>query len=172
MALDVQLDFDERAFEAIADDFQELMLEEMSDELVALADTAKASAWGVPSWASGGKGFEDVTGALRSSIGGAVYRDGLAIYDNYTERQGYNLWGKPMHGGNMGVTAGRMLSAEVANEGGAELTMVVTAAMPYASELQHLRGRDVLASAWLRVLQDAEGLDERVIERVKNNQQG
>lgn len=157
MALGIDTNFDEGAFQELMDEFREQVLDEVEEQLIAIADECKDIAWGVPSWQAGGKGFSDVTGALRSSIGASVLRDGFTTHDNFSERSGTNPWGKALTGGNRGVSAGRALVSEV--QTGAELELVVVAGMPYAEELQMLRGRDVLMSAELHASSRIDDID-------------
>lgn len=150
--LQLEADYNERELLEMMGALGEELMDRCEEAFIQLGDACKETAWGVVSYAEGGRGFSDVTGALRSSIGASVWRDGLLSYDNYTERGGINAEGLPLTGGNRGVTAGRRLAGELAErERSAELMLIVTAAMPYADELQTLRGRDVLASASLRL---------------------
>jgi len=80
-------------------------------------------------------GFKDQTGNLRSSIGYVIFRDGVAIRDNYTQ----------VLTGAEGVEAGRRLAEQIGT-GTEGLTLVVTAGMGYSVYVE-AKGRDVLASA-------------------------
>lgn len=164
MALKVSIALDPEALSEQIDEFEATLIDAMSDELISLGDKCKDTAWSV----NQATGFADVTGALRSSIGASVYQDGFAIHDNYTEREGTNAKGVALAGGNRGVTAGRQLAEEVANNSGTELILVLTAGMPYASYVQQLRGRDVLASAWLLAQSEAKNVEESVIRKVSD----
>lgn len=98
-------------------------------------------------------GFTDQTGALRSSIGYVIFKDGTAIHSNY------NVVG----GGSEGVAAGMALARKV----GAKykgIALVVTAGMNYAIKLES-RGRDVLTSAETMAKQEFP----RIMQELKDN---
>ncbi len=92
-----------------------------------------------------GQGFEDQTGALRSSIGYMIFKDGVAIRGEYEVVTGVNKEGKPMTGGADGAKAGEALARRV-GERTKGLALVVTAGMNYATHVES-RGRDVITSA-------------------------
>lgn len=80
-------------------------------------------------------GFHDQTGNLRSSIGYAVFVDGVAVHSAYEQTLN----------GSTGVRAGQELAEKV----GCTTTgvcLVVTAGMNYAVYVES-KGRDVIASA-------------------------
>jgi hypothetical protein len=78
-------------------------------------------------------GFMDQTGNLRSSIGYVVFKDGVAIHDNYT-------------GTGEGVESGKSLAEKVGSKRTMGYSLVVTAGMSYAVYVE-ATGRDVLTSA-------------------------
>lgn len=168
MAIKITASFDEGAFVKDLDSLRAMITEAVLEEYAELGLECTSIAKGVPSWVEGGRGFENVTGALRSSIGSAVFLDGYAVADTYREEVGENRQGVPLSGGSTGVTQGRMLAERIANQKGEELALVVTAAMPYAEELQALKGRDVLESAALHLRQEAP----RIVDRIKAKLKG
>lgn len=99
------------------------------------------------------QGFEDQTGNLRSSIGYAVFIDGIAVHSFYEE----------VKGGVIGARAGRELAAKVGKQT-TGLCLVVTAGMNYALHVES-RGRDVIASAE----QMAERELPRMLEKLVGN---
>lgn len=78
-------------------------------------------------------GFRDQTGNLRSSIGYAVFKNGIAVHEGYTDT-------------NAGATEGKELANKVGTKYTNGICLVVTAGMNYAIYLE-ARGRDVLTSA-------------------------
>lgn len=133
-------------------------LEEMLEEATQIARAPKS------------RGFENVTGALRSSIGGNVFRGGFAVADTFTQVTGTNASGAPLLGGDTGVNEGRMYAQRLVSEGrgrGGSLQLVLVAGMPYASELQNLGGRDVLESGALYLQSRGQDLERRVLERLE-----
>lgn len=81
-------------------------------------------------------GFTDQTGALRSSIGYAVFKDGVAVHMDYQQ----------VGEGAEGVKKGQALAAKVAKKYPKGILLVVTAGMEYAIYVES-KGRDVLSSA-------------------------
>lgn len=99
------------------------------------------------------QGFEDQTGNLRSSIGYAVFVDGVAVHSFYEE----------VKGGAIGARTGQELAVKV-GERTKGVCLVVTAGMNYALHVES-RGRDVIASAE----QMAERELPRMLEKLVNN---
>lgn len=83
-------------------------------------------------------GFNDQTGNLRGSIGYVIFKNGIAIHDGF----------KVTGGGSEGVAKGRALARKVGSEHNSGFTLVVTAGMGYAVQVES-RGKDVLTSAEL-----------------------
>jgi hypothetical protein len=81
-------------------------------------------------------GFEDQTGNLRSSIGYVVFKNGVAVKDNYVN----------VLGGSEGVKAGKELAREKGAKYKDGFVLIVTAGMEYAVHVE-AKGRDVLTSA-------------------------
>lgn len=80
-------------------------------------------------------GFHDQTGNLRSSIGYAVFVDGVAVHSAYEQTLN----------GSIGVKVGEALAKKV-GETTTGVCLVVTAGMNYAVYVES-KGRDVIASA-------------------------
>lgn len=80
-------------------------------------------------------GFHDQTGNLRSSIGYAVFVDGVAVHTAYEQTLQ----------GATGVKAGESLANKVGSET-TGICLVVTAGMNYAVHVE-AKGRDVITSA-------------------------
>lgn len=99
------------------------------------------------------QGFEDQTGNLRSSIGYAVFVDGVAIHSVYDE----------VNGGTVGAKAGEALAQRI-GEQTKGFCLVVTAGMNYAQYVES-SGRDVITSAE----QLAERELPRMLDELKRN---
>jgi hypothetical protein len=76
------------------------------------------------------------TGNLRSSIGYVIFKDGVAIKENY----------EVVKGGSEGAIKGKILAQKVGAKYKEGYTLVVTAGMNYAAAVES-RGKDVLASS-------------------------
>lgn len=163
--MDIEMSLDLSAFERELERarlaLESIATEELEGMLSEATETARAHK---------ARGFENVTGALRSSIGGNVFRGGFAVSDTFTQVTGTNRAGEPLLGGDTGVTTGRMYAMDQISrdDSGASLQLVLVAGMPYASELQNLKGRDVLESGRLLLLSKANGLEERIIQRLND----
>lgn len=83
------------------------------------------------------KGFMDQTGNLRSSIGYALYVNGVAVTSVFEQTKS----------GKEGVHAGAVLADKIGKESEG-ITLVVTAGMNYAVYVES-KGRDVITSAEL-----------------------
>lgn len=100
-------------------------------------------------------GFEDQTGNLRSSIGYAVFVDGVAVHTLYNE----------VGGGTIGAKAGQELSAKIGERTNG-VCLVVTAGMNYALYVES-RGRDVIASAEQLAERELPRMLEKLIDNIK-----
>lgn len=80
-------------------------------------------------------GFMDQTGNLRSSIGYVIFKDGVAIRDNFML----------VKAGSEGAKTGKMIAEKVAARHPEGIVLVVVAGMHYALHVE-AKGRDVLAS--------------------------
>lgn len=101
------------------------------------------------------QGFEDQTGNLRSSIGYAVFVDGVAIHSFY----------EAVSGGTAGVKAGQELATKV-GEQTSGVCLVVTAGMNYALYVES-RGRDVIASAEQLAERELPRMLEKLVDNIK-----
>ena len=101
------------------------------------------------------QGFEDQTGNLRSSIGYAVFVDGVAIHSFYNE----------VNGGAIGARAGQELSAKIGERTNG-VCLVVTAGMNYALYVES-RGRDVIASAEQLAERELPRMLEKLVDNIK-----
>ena len=101
------------------------------------------------------QGFEDQTGNLRSSIGYAVFVDGVAIHSFYNE----------VNGGAIGAKAGQELSVKIGERTNG-VCLVVTAGMNYALYVES-RGRDVIASAEQLAERELPRMLEKLVDNIK-----
>ena len=99
-------------------------------------------------------GYTDRTGNLRSSIGYVVFKDGIAVHENYSN----------VNDGSEGVIAGQTLAKKVGAKYKNGISLVVTAGMNYALAVE-ARGRDVLASAEIMAKQELP----KMLAQLKNN---
>ncbi|MCD8282208.1 MAG: HK97 gp10 family phage protein [Prevotella sp.] len=97
---------------------------------------------------SAAESWIDHTGNLRSSIGYAVYEHGAEQIASAFATVG---------GGSEGSAEGRRMVQELASEYGNTYALVVIAGMRYASYVEAIEGKDVLASTelWARGVVDA-----------------
>lgn len=118
-------DFLDRALAHI----RECMLQALA-ELVKEADQrARSRGWD--------ESFHDVTGNLRSSIGGAVYDNGRVFFMTEFSQ---------VLNGSTGSAKGRQMAQSLASEYGNAVAMTMVAAMDYAEIVEALDSRDVLES--------------------------
>ena len=101
-------------------------------------------------------GFTDQTGNLRSSIGYMVFKNGVAIHDNYVQTKE----------GNKGVKAGQRLAKKVGSKYPQGIVLVVTAGMNYAVHVES-KGRDVLTSAESLARQELPKMIESLVSNIK-----
>lgn len=101
------------------------------------------------------EGFEDQTGHLRSSIGCAVFVDGVAIHTMYDQ----------VKGGSVGAKIGEDLAVKV-GKGTEGVCLVVTAGMNYALYVES-KGRDVLVGAERLAERELPGMLERLRRNIK-----
>lgn len=107
----------------------------------------------------------DRTGNLRSSIGSAVYEDGKKKLSTAFES---------VFGGQEGSEAGKRMIDALAKEYSQTYAMVVVAGMDYASYVENMNGKDVLASTRLWAesvigerIEDALHNAEEIIKKIK-----
>lgn len=101
------------------------------------------------------QGFEDQTGNLRSSIGYAVFVDGVAVHSFYEE----------IKSGAIGVKAGQELSVKIGERTNG-VCLVVTAGMNYAIYVES-KGRDVISSAEQLAERELPRMLEKLIDNIK-----
>lgn len=104
-------------------------------------------------------GFSDRTGNLRSSMGYAVYLNGVAVRDSYVAVSG-------TESGDEGVRKGRELADSVAMEYPNGLLLVVTAGMEYAVYVE-AKERDVLSSAQILAQREAPKMIKELTKNLK-----
>jgi hypothetical protein len=85
-------------------------------------------------------GYTQQSGALNSSTGFQLYKEG-ALVDDYFETGGGDGTGH-----NNGINAGKKVAAERASQLGAHICAIIVAGMPYAVYVES-KGFDVLAGA-------------------------
>ena len=107
----------------------------------------------------------DRTGNLRSSIGSAVYEDGKKKLSTAFES---------VFGGQEGAEAGKRMIDALAKEYSQTYAMVVVAGMDYASYVENMNGKDVLASTRLWAesvigerIEDALHNAEEIIKKIE-----
>ena len=137
----------QRRFDAFIDQIQKQQIKRLS----MLGEMCVNHARSVPK----DLGFEDQTGNLRSSIGYAVFVDGVAVHSFYEE----------VKGGVEGTNAGQRLSEKI-GEGSSGVCLVVTAGMHYATYVES-RGRDVIASAEQLAKRELPRMLEKLIQNIK-----
>lgn len=133
------------------DAFLDVVKDEQVSVLQYLGEKCVAHARSIPKE----QGFEDQTGNLRSSIGYAVFVDGVAVHTLYNE----------VGGGTIGAKAGQELSAKIGERTNG-VCLVVTAGMNYALYVES-RGRDVIASAEQLAERELPRMLEKLIDNIK-----
>lgn len=101
------------------------------------------------------QGFKDQTGNLRSSIGYAVFVDGVAVHSFYDV----------VKDGAVGAKAGQELAEKVGGQTKG-VCLVVTAGMNYALYVES-KGRDVIASAEQLAERELPRMLEELIDDIK-----
>lgn len=148
----------EKRFKAFLDEVEAMQIEilqELGEMCVTHARTLPASI-----------GFNDQTGNLRSSIGYAIFKDGVAIHSLYEKVDGTNADGKPLDGSH-GVVVGAALAQSVADENPQGIMLVVTAGMNYALHVES-KGRDVLTSAELLAERELPRMLDELVSNIKS----
>lgn len=100
-------------------------------------------------------GFHDQTGNLRSSIGYAVFVDGVAVHSVYEQTLN----------GATGIKAGEALAKKVGSET-TGVCLVVTAGMNYAVHVES-KGRDVITSAEMLAKRELPKMLEKLVNNIK-----
>ncbi len=100
--------------------------------------------------------WQDRTGNLRSSVGYAIYEHGIAEMTSMFQS---------VMGGTLGADRGREMARELASQYAKTYTLVVMAAMNYASFVEAIESKDVLAGteSW------AKGQIDSRLEMAKKN---
>jgi hypothetical protein len=81
--------------------------------------------------------FHDVSGNLRSSIGGAVYENGVIFFSTDFQQ---------VLNGSTGSANGRQMVQSLASQYSNAVAMAMVAAMPYADHVEAIESKDVLES--------------------------
>lgn len=98
----------------------------------------------------------DHTGNLRSSVGYIVIYDGSIVLD-----------GGFTGAGDKGGETGKQFAEEIAKMVGKRYALIIVAGMHYASYVESIPSKDVLASAELLAEREAPRLIERLINSIK-----
>ena len=108
------------------------------------------------------RGFHDRTGNLRSSIGYVIFKDGVAIQDNFAEVNG-------PEGGNAAeaIQKAKTVADRAARKHPTGFCLVVTAGMEYAIYVES-KGRDVLASAEALARREMPKMMEELVNNIKS----
>lgn len=130
------------------DAFLEEVLKQQIEAFQHLGEMCVAHARSVPKKV----GFEDRTGNLRSSIGYAIFVDGMAIHTAYKGR-------------SEGIEAGSEL-AERVGKNTRGICLVVTAGMNYAVYVE-AKGRDVLTSAEILAARELPRMRNQLTSNIK-----
>lgn len=133
------------------DAFLSVVQEEQIKALQYLGEMCVAHARSIPKE----QDFEDQTGNLRSSIGYAVFVDGVAVHASYNE----------VSNGAIGVKTGETLAKKI-GENTEGVSLVVTAGMKYALYVES-RGRDVITSAEQLAQQELPKMLKQLISDVR-----
>jgi hypothetical protein len=109
--------------------------------------------------------YKQQTGALNSSTGFQLYKDGTLIESYFEQSTG----GDDSDGAKAkGIAAGQKAASQRASELGAHICGVIVAGMPYAVYVES-KGYDVLTAAYLEF---PKSLDRRMQEAFKNDNPG
>jgi hypothetical protein len=120
-------------------------------------------------WAKQNHGYMQQTGALNSSTGFQLYKDGTLVNDYFEQSQGGN---DKQGAKSTGLAAGQKAAEQRASELGAHICAVMVAGMPYAIYVES-NGYDVLTGAekqfpailekWLKeAFADSQGISYQV----------
>lgn len=112
---------------------------------------------------SGADSWFDQTGNLRSSIGYAVYNNGVSVIESAFRQ---------VLDGQEGVEAGRKMINELASKYATTYALVVVAGMNYADKVEAMDNKDVLASTelWARKTIDSylERAKEKALKKINS----
>lgn len=101
-------------------------------------------------------GFHDQTGNLRSSIGYAVFVNGISVHESYPQ----------ILGGTEGISKGKALASHVGAKYTQGVSLVVTAGMNYAVWVE-ARGKVVLTSTETLARQVVPEMMEQLITNIQ-----
>ena len=107
--------------------------------------------------------WNDRTGNLRSSIGGAVYEDGRIFFQTAFQQ---------VLNGAVGSAKGRSLVHELSGLYSDAISAVIVAGMEYAEIVEALESRDVLESARLKAESSVETRLRKAVEKASNEING
>ena len=124
------------ALNAFFSSAQNILHDEILSELKKLGNECVVMARNRPE----GESWYNRSGNLRSSVGHAVYDKGKKIMESAFQQ---------VLGGFEGVTKGRQMVEDLAKEYARVYALAVVAAMPYASDVEAMDNKVVLASAEL-----------------------
>lgn len=147
----IEAQFSKSDVQKLLDEFLEQIQAQQIKRLQRLGEMCVNHARSIPKE----QGFEDQTGNLRSSIGYAVFVDGVAVHSFYEE----------IKGGAVGAKVGQELSVKIGERTNG-VCLVVTAGMNYALHVES-RGRDVIASAEQMAERELPRMLEKLVDNIK-----
>lgn len=110
----------------------ECMLQTLKEVISEAVQKARSRGWD--------ESFHDVTGNLRSSIGGAVYTHGRIFFSTAFEQ---------VLNGNEGVRKGQQMIQSLSDQYTDAIAATIVAAMDYADKVEALDSKDVIESSRL-----------------------
>lgn len=128
----------------------------LKNELVQIVNEFDAEIRARGSW-------NDRTGNLRSSVGGAVYEDGRIFFQTAFQK---------VLNGAVGSAKGRSLVHELSGLYSDAISAVIVAGMEYADIVEALESRDVLESARLKAESSVETRLRKAVEKASNEING
>lgn len=140
------------------DRFLDVVERQELDRLKYLGEMCVTHARSVPA----NRGFHDRTGNLRSSIGYVIFKDGVAVMDNFAEVNG-------PEGGNAAeaIQKAKTVADRAARKHPTGFCLVVTAGMEYAIYVES-KGRDVLTSAESLARREMPKMMEELVNNIRN----
>ena len=147
----IKPNFTREDVKARIDAFLEAVKQKQIERLMMLGEMCVTHAREVPPEI----GFHDQTGNLRSSIGYAVFVDGVAVHSVYEQTLS----------GATGVKAGQSLARKVGSET-TGVCLVVTAGMNYAVHVES-KGRDVITSSEQLAKRELPKMLAKLVENIK-----
>lgn len=106
---------------------------------------------------TGAESWYDQTGNLRSSVGYVIAKDGGIV-----RRGGFSQ----ILDGTEGPSEGKEFAAEVAKDYPGKYVLIVVAGMNYASYVEEMENKDVLASSSLFVERELPKMIKRIDEQI------